>query len=233
MKSGKKFREKEKLVDREKLHAPAEAFALLPQTARAKFDETVDLSLKLGVDTQKNPSVRGTVVLPAGSGRTKRVAVITKPDRVKEAEEAGAVVAGSTDLIEKIKNGFLDFDVLIASPDMMGEVGKLGKILGTKGLMPNPKSGTVTPDIGKAVNEFKGGKVEFKMDKGGAVHLGIGKVSFAADALQKNFRAALSAINHAKPGGLKGVFIRSVTISLTMGPGVKIDPRLAVEEATR
>jgi large subunit ribosomal protein L1 len=220
-------------LDKNKLYSPAEAIVLLPQTKRAKFDETVDLAIKLGVDTQKNPSVRGTVVLPAGSGRTKRVAVITKPDRVKEAEEAGAAAAGSTDLIEKIKNGFLDFDVVIASPDMMGEVGKLGKILGTKGLMPNPKSGTVTPDIGKAVNEFKGGKVEFKMDKGGAVHLGIGKVSFAADALQKNFCAALAAINHAKPAGLKGVFIRSVTISSTMGPGIGIDPRLAVEEATK
>ncbi len=207
--------------------------ALLPETKRAKFDETVDLALKLGVDTTKNPSVRGTVVLPAGSGKTKRVAVITKPERVKEAEEAGAAVAGSTDLIEKIKGGFLDFDVVIASPDMMGEVGKLGKLLGTKGLMPNPKSGTVTPDISKAVSEFKGGKVEFKMDKGGAVHLGIGKVSFAAEALHGNLRAAVAAIHAAKPGGLKGAFIKSVTLSTTMGPGIKIDPRLMLEEVTK
>jgi large subunit ribosomal protein L1 len=221
------------MLDKNKLYSPSEAVALLPQTKRAKFDETIDLAIKLGVDTTKNPSVRGTVVLPAGSGKTKRVLVITKPERVKEAEEAGAAVAGSSDLIEKIKGGFLDFDVAIASPDMMGEVGKLGKILGTKGLMPNPKSGTVTPDIAKAVSEFKGGKVEFKMDKGGAVHLGIGKVSFAAEALQNNLRAAVAAIHAAKPSGLKGAFIRSVTLSTTMGPGIKVDPRQLLEEAAK
>jgi len=221
------------MLDKEKFYAPAEAIALLPETKKAKFDETIDLAIKLGVDTTKNPSVRGTVVLPAGSGKTKRVAVITKPDRVKEAEEAGAAIAGSADLIEKIKGGFFDFDVVIASPDMMAEVGKLGKILGTKGLMPNPKSGTVTPEIAKAVAEFKGGKVEFKMDKGGVVHFGIGKVSFAADALHKNFKAAVSAVSHAKPSGVKGVFMKSVTLSTTMGPGIKVDPRLAVEEVEK
>jgi len=230
---GKKFQEAAKLVEEGKEYSPEEASALVKKTARAKFDETVDLALKLGVDTSKNPSVRGTVVLPAGSGRTKRVAVITRPERVKEAQDAGAAIAGSADLIEKIKGGYFDFDIVIASPDMMAEVGKLGKILGTKGLMPNPKAGTITPEIAKAVAEFKGGKVEFKMDKGGAVHLGIGKVSFPAAGLHNNFRAALAAINHAKPSGLKGVFIRSVTVSTTMGPGIKIDPRLAVEEATK
>lgn len=216
-----------------KFYSSEEAIKLVKETARAKFDETVDLAIALNVDTKKNPSVRGTVVLPAGSGKAKRVAVITKPDRVKEAEEAGAVLVGAEDFVEKIKGGFLDFDVLIASPDMMGVVGKLGKVLGPKGLMPNPKTGTVTDDIKKAVSEFKGGKVEFKMDKGGAVHLGIGKVSFASDALQKNFWAAMAAVHHAKPGGVKGVFIRSVTVSSSMGPGIKIDPRLAVEEALK
>jgi large subunit ribosomal protein L1 len=228
--NNKKYNEKLKLVDREKLYAPTDALALLPKTARAKFDESVDLAVKLGVDTVKNPSVRGTVALPAGSGRTKKVAVITKPDRVKEALDAGAVEAGAADLIEKIKGGFLGFDVLIASPDMMPEVGKLGKILGTKGLMPNPKSGTVTPEIGKAVKEFQGGKVEFKMDKGGVVHLGIGKVSFKGEALHGNLTAVLSALNHVKPSGLKGAYIKSVTVSTTMGPGIKIDVGKALDE---
>lgn len=212
-----------------KLYSPEEGIELVKKNARAKFDETVDLAMKLGVDVKKNPSVRGTVSLPAGSGKTRRVAVITKPERIKEAEEAGAEVAGSTDLIEKIKNGFMDFDVLIATPDMMGEVGKLGKILGTKGLMPNPKSGTVTPEVGKAVKEFKGGKVEFKMDKGGALHMVLGKVSFPPEALKQNFKAVVAAINQVKPSGLKGAFIQSVTISSTMGPGVKIDPRQVLE----
>lgn len=228
--SGKTYREKVKLVNSEKYYSPVEALALLPQTKRAKFDESVDLAVKLGVDVVKNPSVRGTVALPAGSGKAKRVAVITKPDRVKEAEAAGAVAAGSADLIEKIKGGFLGFDVLLASPDMMPEVGKLGKILGTKGLMPNPKSGTVTPDVGKAVKEFQGGKVEFKMDKGGVVHLGIGKVSFKPEGLHENLKAVLAALNHVKPSGLKGVYIKSITVSSTMGPGIKIDAGAAMDE---
>jgi large subunit ribosomal protein L1 len=229
----KKYLAVAKLVDRDKLLKPIDALNLLPQTKRAKFDETVDLAIKLEIDTVKNPSIRGTVVLPAGSGKTKKVAVITNPARVKEAEDAGASIAGSADLIEKIKGGFFDFDIVIASPDMMGEVGKLGKILGTKGLMPNPKAGTVTPEIAKAVAEFRGGKVEFKMDKGGAVHLGIGKVSFSADKLHQNLKAVVAAISHAKPSGHKGgAFVKSVTVSTTMGPGIKIDPRSAVEEAT-
>jgi large subunit ribosomal protein L1 len=225
----KKYNEKLKLVDREKLYAPAEAIALLPQTKRAKFDESVDLAVKLGVDVAKNPSIRGTVDLPAGSGKVKKVAVITK-DRVKEAEAAGAVAAGAADLIERIKGGWLGFDVLIASPDMMPEVGKLGKILGTKGLMPNPKSGTVTPEIAKAVKEFQGGKVEFKMDKGGVVHLGIGKVSFKSEAINKNLTAVLAQLSHVKPSGLKGVYIKSITLSTTMGPGIKVDTAKALDE---
>ena len=228
--NGKTYREKLKLVDREKLYAPVDAFALLPRTARAKFDESIDLSVKLGVDIVKNPSIRGTVALPAGSGRLKKVAVITKPDRVREALDAGAVAAGAADLIDKIKGGFLGFDILIASPDMMPEVGKLGKILGTKGLMPNPKSGTVTPEIGKAVKAFQGGTVEFKMDKGGVVHLGIGKVSFKPAAVQENLTAVLAALSHVKPSGLKGAYIRSITVSTTMGPGIKIDTGKALDE---
>ena len=230
---GKKYAAKAKLVKPEKLYVVEEALALLPQTARAKFDETIDLAIKLGVDTVKNPSVRGTISLPAGSGKKKKIAVITRPERIKEAEEAGASTVGSDDLIEKIKNGFLDFDVLIASPDMMASVGKLGKTLGTKGLMPNPKSGTVTAEVGKAVKEFMGGKVEFKMDKSGVIHLGMGKASFTAEALKNNLMAALNTIIHARPSGFKGVFIKSVVVSTTMGPGIKIDPRLAIEEASK
>jgi len=218
------------LVDQLKLYPPVEALQLVKKTASTKFDETVDLAMKLGVDVKKNPSVRGTVSLPAGSGKSKKIAVLTKPDHFKEAEQAGAVVVGSEDLIEKIKNGFMDFDILIATPDMMGAAGKLGKILGTKGLMPNPKAGTVTPEVGKAVKEFKGGKVEFKMDKGGALHMVLGKASFTPDALLQNFKAAVSAINHVKPSGLKGAYIRSITISSTMGPGIKVDMKKALDE---
>ena len=226
----KKYNEKLKLVDRAKLYTPADAIALLPKTTRAKFDETVDLSIKLGVDTVKNPSIRGTVALPGGTGKTKRVAVITRPEHAKEALAAGAVEAGAAELIEKIKGGFLGFDILIASPDMMPEVGKLGKILGTKGLMPNPKTGTVTPDVVKAVKEFQGGKVEFRMDKGGVVHLGIGKASFKPETLHQNLTAVLAAVNHFKPSGLKGVYIKSITVSTTMGPGIKIDTGKALDE---
>lgn len=219
-------------MDKAKLYSPAEAMQLVKQTARAKFDETVDLAMKLGVDPKKS-SVRGTIMLPGGSGKTKKVAVIAKADKVKEAEEAGADMVGGDDLVEKIKGGFLDFDVLIVTPDMMGLVGKLGKTLGPKGLMPNPKSGTVTSDISKTVKEFKGGKVEFKMDKTSALHMILGKVSFEAALLEKNFQAALAAILQVKPSGLKGNFIQSITISGTMGPGIKIDPRLAVEKAEK
>jgi len=229
----KKFKEKEKLVDRKKLYSLADALALLPQTKWAKFDETVDLAVKLGVDTAKHPSIRGTIALPAGSGKTKRVAVITSPGKVKEALDAGASSAGSADLIEKIKGGWLDFDIVIASPDMMPEVGKLGKTLGTKGLMPNPKSGTVTPDIASAVKEFRGGKVAFKMDKGSVVNLGIGKSSFTADALKQNFMAAVTVIHHAKPSGVKGVFIKSLTLSTTMGPGIKLNTRQVLDEVEK
>ena len=230
MARGKKYKEKEKLVDKEKFYAPTEAMQLLKQTARAKFDETVDLAMKLGVDPKKS-SVRGVMTLPAGSGKTKKVAVIAKADRMKEAEDAGADVIGGEELIEKIKNGSLGFDILIVTPDMMGSVGKLGKILGPKGLMPNPKSGTVTFDIGKTVKEFKGGKVEFKMDKSAALHMILGKVSFEIPALEKNFQTALAAVLQVKPGGLKGNYVQSITVSSSMGPGIKIDPKVAVENS--
>jgi large subunit ribosomal protein L1 len=226
----KKYNEKLKLVDAQKLYSPDEAFKLIKQTARAKFDETVDLALKLGVDAKK-VSIRNTVMLPAGSGKTKKVGVIAKADKLAEAERAGADVFGGDDLVLKIQGGFLDFDILIATPDMMGAVGKLGKILGTKGLMPNPKTGTVTADIEKAVKEFKGGKIEFRMDKGGALHLVLGKVSFEAASLNKNFFTALDAILHVKPSGLKVAYVQSITVSTTMGPGIKIDPKVALDRA--
>jgi len=231
MDRGKKYKEKVKLVDREKLHSIEEAFQMVKQASWAKFDETVDLAIKLGVDPKKN-AVRSTVSLPAGSGKTKRVAVITKPDKIKEAEEAKADVVGSEDLVEKIKNGFFDFDVLIVTPDMMGAVGKLGKILGPKGLMPNPKTGTVTSDIAKTIKEFKGGKIEFRVDKGAVLHMILGKVSFEPSALKSNFLAVLSAVAHAKPSGFKGNYIQSITVSSSMGPGVKIDHKLALEKVS-
>jgi len=229
---GKKYKEKFKLVDREKLYSLSEALQLIKQTAGAKFDESVDLAMKLGADPKKH-SIRGTVLLPAGSGKTKKVAVIAKADKGKEAEAAGADMVGSDDLAEKIKNGFLDFNILIVTPDMMGVVGKLGKILGPKGLMPNPKTGTVTMDIAKAVKDFKGGKTEFRMDKTSALHMILGKVSFEEKALENNFITALSAILHTKPSGLKGAFIESITVSNTMGPGIKIDSRTVIEKVEK
>ncbi|MBU1027101.1 MAG: 50S ribosomal protein L1 [Candidatus Margulisbacteria bacterium] len=227
---GKKYQEKEKLVDKAKMYSSAEAFTLVKQTARTKFDETVELALKLGVDSKKH-SIRGTVMLPGGSGKTKKVAVIAKSERVKEAEDAGADVFGSDDLVEKISKGFMDFNTLIVTPDMMGSVGKLGKILGPKGLMPNPKTGTVTFEIAKTVKDFKGGKVEFKMDKGSVLHMVLGKVSFAEAALQDNLNAALKAIMHMKPSGFKGIYLKSVNVSSTMGPGVKIDIKSVLSSA--
>ncbi|OGB87074.1 50S ribosomal protein L1 [candidate division WOR-1 bacterium RIFCSPLOWO2_02_FULL_46_20] len=228
-KRSKIYQEKVKLVDKERYYLLTDALQLIKQTARAKFDESIDLAMKLGADSKKH-SVRGTVMLPGGSGKFKRVAVVARAEKVKEAEEAGAAIAGSDDLVEKIQKGFLDFDVLVVTPDMMGAVGKLGKILGPKGLMPNPKTGTVTFDIVKTVNEYKGGKVEFKMDKTGVLHMVLGKVSFDAAALEKNFLAALSAVIKVKPSGLKVNYIQSITISGTMGPGIKIDAKAAQEK---
>lgn len=229
---GKIYKEKLKAVDRTKYYSVDEALKLLKLTAKAKFDESIDLAMKIGADPKKH-SVRGTVNLPGGSGKTKRVAVITKGDHQIEAQKAGADIVGGDELVQKIQEGFLGFDILIVSPDMMVSVGKLGKVLGPKGLMPNPKTGTVTAEVGKAVGEFKGGKVEFKMDKTGALHMVLGKASFESAVLSKNFFSALSAILLTKPSGLKEIFIQSITLSSTMGPGVRIDARLAVEQAEK
>jgi len=222
---GKKYLEKVKLVDRSKLYTLEEAVKLVKQTNPASFDETVDLAIKLGVDLKKSESVRGTVNLPAGTGKKVKVAVIAKGEKLKEAEGAGADHFGAEDIIEKINSGWLDFDVLLATPDMMGPLSKLGKILGPKGLMPNPKSGTVTFDIGKTVKDFKTGKAEFRMDKGGVVHLPLGKVSFEEGKLAENFWTAVEAILKAKPSSAKGGFLRSLTLSSTMGPGIRLDPQ--------
>ena len=222
----KKYEEKNKLVDRNKCYKPEEALALLKDTAWAKFTESVDLAAKLNVDLKKGQtSIRGTVDLPHGSGKKVKVAVITKGDKAAEAEAAGAQVVGAEDLVDKISKGFLDFDVLLATPDMMSTVGKLGKMLGTKGLMPNPKSGTVTQDIGKAVKAFQAGKIEFRMDKGGVVHLLLGKANFLPEHLLANFKAAMEALMHQKPSGTKGAYFKSATLSTTMGPGIRLDVR--------
>lgn len=232
MPSDKKYKEKEKLVDKTKFYSLSDALALLKQTATAKFDESVDLAMKLGAEPKKH-SVRGTVVLPGGAGKAKKIAAITKSDRVAEAAEAGADIFGAEDLVDKIKNGFMDFEVLIVTPDMMGAVGKLGRVLGPKGLMPNPKSGTVTTELAKTIKEFKSGKTEFKMDKTGALHMILGKASFDTAALEGNFLAALVAILSVKPSGLKGNFVESITLSSTMGPGIKIDSRAVIDKAEK
>jgi len=226
---GKSYLEKAKLVDRTRLYSPAEAMALVKQTARAKFDETVEVALKLGVDPRHaDQQVRGTVVLPHGTGRTVRVAVFAKGEKAREAEAAGADVVGAEDLVERVQQGQIDFDVAIATPDMMGIVGKLGRILGPRGLMPNPKTGTVTFEVEKAVRDFKAGKVEFRVNKEGGIHVPIGKVSFDEAALLGNFRALMDAIVKAKPAAAKGQYIRRVAVSCTMGPGIRINPQEAV-----
>jgi large subunit ribosomal protein L1 len=223
-KRGKKFIEKAKLVDPAKKYLPAEAVSLVKNTSITKFDGTVELSIKLGIDPKRSDQqVRGTVSLPGGSGKIVKVAVIAKGDKIKEAEAAGADFVGADDLIEKISKGFTGFDVTIATPDIMAAVGKLGKVLGQKGLMPNPKTGTVTFDVGKTVKEFKAGKVEYKTDKTGVIHVPIGKISFTDDKISSNLSAVVDAINKAKPSGVKGIFIRAVSLSATMGPSVKVD----------
>jgi large subunit ribosomal protein L1 len=221
---GKKYQEKVKLVEHRKRYAPTEAVSLVKQTSITKFDGTVDLSIKLGIDPKKSDqTIRGTVALPGGLGRKVTVVVIAKGDKVKEAEAAGADFAGAEDLIEKISKGWSDFDICIATPDIMASVGKLGKVLGQKGLMPNPKTGTVTFDVGRTVKEFKSGKVEYKTDKTGVVHVPIGKVSFAEDKLMLNLSSVIEAVNRAKPSSVKGVFLRSVSLSASMGPSVFVD----------
>jgi len=221
---GKKYLEKVKLVEHRKKYAPADAASLVKQTSITKFDGTINLSIKLGIDPKRSDQqVRGTVSLPGGLGKKTKVIVIAKGEKIKEAETAGADLVGADDLIDKISKGWTDFDVAIATPDIMGSVGKLGKVLGQKGLMPNPKTGTVTFDVARAVKEFKAGKVEYKTDKTGVVHVAIGKISFAEDKIVANLTTVLEAIIKAKPSSVKGVFLKSISVAATMGPSVFID----------
>ncbi len=218
-------------LDEDTIYQPAEALELVKKNATAKFDETVEAAFKLGIDARKSDQmVRGTVSLPAGTGKESRIAVFASGEAAREAKEAGADFVGEDDLIEKVQGGWFDFDAAVATPDMMPKVGKIGKLLGPRGLMPNPKSGTVTPDVGKAVSEIKGGKTEYRSDKFGNVHMVLGKASFEPDALQKNFAAALDELIKAKPSSAKGRYIKGITVSSTMGPGVKIDPNVSTRE---
>ncbi|MBK8871418.1 MAG: 50S ribosomal protein L1 [Elusimicrobia bacterium] len=219
----RRTQELQKKVEAGKRYSIEEAISLVKQTAKAKFDETVEIHIRLGVDPKKgDQNVRGTVSLPHGTGKSKRVVVVAKGEKVKEAQAAGADEAGDADVIEKISKGWMDFDVLVATPDAMRDLTKLAKTLGPKGLMPNPKSGTVTFDIGRTVKELKAGRIEYKMDATAIVHSILGKASFPEDKLAANARAFLEAIEHAKPSTAKGVFIRSVTLTSTMGPGVSV-----------
>jgi len=220
----KKLKAAETIYDREKDYSVEEAFGILKKLPSAKFDESVDMSLRLGVDPKHaDQMVRGAIVLPHGIGKAVRVAVFAKGEKDREARDAGADVVGAEDLVEKIQGGFMDFDSTIATPDLMGQVGRLGKVLGPRGLMPNPKLGTVTFDIARAVRDAKAGKVEFRVDKAGNVHVPIGKKSFGADQLQANAMAVVEAIMRAKPAAAKGQYLRSMTVSSTMGPGARID----------
>ena len=222
---GKKYKESAKKIDRNTLYDTADAMKLVVDTAAAKFDETVELHVKLGVDSRHaDQQVRGAIVLPHGTGKTQRVLVFAKAAKADEAKAAGADFVGEMDLVEKIqKENWFDFDVVVATPDMMGVVGRLGKVLGPKGLMPSPKAGTVTPDVTKAVNEIKAGKVEYRLDKTNIIHCPIGKVSFGPEKLSENFNALMGAIIKAKPAAAKGQYIKSCTVASTMGPGVKVN----------
>ena len=225
MKHGKKYVDSAKLIDRATQYDVAEALDLAVKTGKAKFDETVEVHVKLGVDSRHaDQQVRGAVVLPHGTGKNLRVLVFCKEDKQQAALDAGADFVGADELVAKINGGWMDFDVVIASPDMMGLVGRLGKVLGPRGLMPNPKAGTVTPDVAKAVTEAKAGKIEYRLDKTNIIHCPIGKVSFGVEKLQENFEALLGAIVRAKPAAAKGQYIRSCVVASTMGPGVKINP---------
>ena len=224
-KVGKKYADSAKLIDKSKMYDPAEALALVCQTSKAKFDETIEIHIRLGVDSRHaDQQVRGAVVLPNGTGKTVKILVFAKGDNIKAAEEAGADYVGGVEYAEKIqKENWFDFDVVIASPDMMGTIGRLGKILGPKGLMPSPKAGTVTNDVAKAVREAKAGKIEYRLDKTNIIHCPIGKASFGAEKLQANFDTLVGAVIKAKPAAAKGQYIKSCVIASTMGPGIKIN----------
>ncbi len=220
---GKKLTDAARRYDRERLHEPAEALAIVKSVSTRNFDETVEAAFRLGVDPRKaDQMLRGTVSLPAGTGKAVRVAVFAVGDAAREAEAAGADVVGDDDLVTRVQGGFLDFDVAIATPDLMGKVGKLGRVLGPRGLMPNPKTGTVTTEVGKAVGEFKGGKVEYRTDRHGNVHVPVGKVSFTPEALLENYRSVFDELMRAKPAASKGRYMKGITVSSTMGPGVKV-----------
>ena len=226
MKKGKKYQDSAKLIEKGKLYDPVEAMALVCKTATAKFDETVELHVKLGVDSRHaDQQVRGAVVLPNGTGKTVRVLVFAREGKADEAKAAGADYVGAEELAQKIQSeNWFDFDVVVATPDMMGVVGRIGRILGPKGLMPNPKAGTVTPDVTKAIQEIKSGKIEYRLDKTNIIHCPIGKASFGADKLAENFNALMGAVIKAKPAAAKGQYLRSVTIASTMGPGIRLNP---------
>jgi len=229
-KHGKKYRDASGRIDPDRLYSATEAVELLAALPAASFDETIELAVRLGVDPRKaDQIVRGTMSLPAGTGRAVRVAVFAAGDDAAAAREAGADVVGADDLIERVKGGFLEFDVAIATPDLMGQVGTLGRLLGPRGLMPNPKTGTVTTDVARAVTEFKGGRVEYRTDKVGNVHLPVGKRSFDAAKVLENVRAVMDELQRVKPAAAKGRYVRSVTLTTTMGPGVRVDPTRARE----
>ncbi|MEH7334725.1 50S ribosomal protein L1 [Neobacillus drentensis] len=224
-KKGKKYLEAVKLVDRTKAYPIAEAIELAKQTNFVKFDASLEVAFRLGVDPKKaDQQIRGAVVLPNGTGKTQRVLVFAKGEKVKEAEAAGADYVGDAEYINKIQQGWFDFDVIVATPDMMGEVGKLGRVLGPKGLMPNPKTGTVTFDVTRAINEIKAGKVEYRVDKAGNIHVPIGKASFENEKLVENFTTVFETMLKVKPSAAKGTYMKNVTVTSTMGPGVKVDP---------
>ena len=223
-KRGKKYQEATKLVDRDQVYSAEEAIELVKKASTAKFDETVEIAVRLGVDPKKaDQQIRGAVVLPNGTGKTQRVLVFAKGEKAKEAEAAGADYVGDEDYINKINQGWFDFDVIVATPDMMGQVGKLGRVLGPKGLMPNPKTGTVTFEVEKAVNEIKAGKVEYRVDKAGNIHCPIGKVSFETNKLVENLTTIIDTLNKVKPAAAKGTYMKNVAVASTMGPGVKVN----------
>jgi large subunit ribosomal protein L1 len=227
MKRSKAYRKAEELIEEEHLYTPAEAVGLAKKSSTTKFDPTVEVALRLGVDPRKaDQMVRGTVNLPNGTGKTARVLVFAAGERAEQAQAAGADYVGSDDLIERIQGGFLDFDAVVATPDMMGKVGRLGRVLGPRGLMPNPKTGTVTVDVAKAVTEIKGGKIEFRVDRHGNLHFIIGKASFADSALIENYAAALDEVIRLKPAAAKGRYLRKIVMTTTMGPGVHVDPSI-------
>ena len=224
-KTSKKYVEAAKLVDRTTFYEVNDAIELAKKTSSVKFDATVEVAFRLGIDTRKNDQqIRGAVVLPNGTGKTQSVLVFAKGEKAKEAEAAGADFVGEGDLVQKIQGGWFDFDVIVATPDMMGEVGKLGRVLGPKGLMPNPKTGTVTFDVDKAVKEIKAGKVEYRAEKAGIIHVPIGKISFETEKLVENFKAIFDTVQKAKPASSKGTYMKSVAVTTTMGPGIKVDP---------